>query len=99
MVPILPFFENGSLKGKAYYKTNGDFKFVIKTYGADLMDKDIQAAVTQRYEGYHINCVIEINNLDKQVYFIKISNRENIKTLQCMDGKITVTESFVNGGS
>ena len=91
-------FTEAGIRNKAYYKSNGDFELIVKSYGEESLNKDLKNAVLQRFQGYTVNSVIELTDLEKEVYIIKIVNRENILTITCTDGKLEVTGNILNGG-
>jgi hypothetical protein len=91
-------FTQGGIRNKAYYKANGDFELVEKCYGDEFLDRDLKNAIHQRFRGYNITSVIEITDLEKDVYIVKIANSENILTITCSDGKLEVTAKILNGG-
>ena len=91
-------FTADQIRNRAYYKSNGDFEFIVKTYGEETLGREMKNAIWQQFPGYHILVVLEITDLEKSVYTIKIANRENIKTITSLDGRLEVTESILNGG-
>jgi hypothetical protein len=91
-------FTDGQKKAKAYYDSRGGFIYCIKYYLADQLDRDTRSAILKEFEGYEIDVVTEITNLRDRLYFIKIKNSLNIKTLRIADGDIEVTEDYKNAG-
>ena len=94
---VASFTESG-IRNKAYYKSNGDFVLVVKSYGDESLNNDLKNAILDRFSGYKINSIIEITDLEKEIYIVKILNRENILTITCTDGKLEVTGKILNGG-
>ena len=91
-------FNDASVMNKVYYNMQGAFEYYVKSYGADALNKELKTAVLKKFEGYYIKTVMEISNLENEIYFIKIVTATNIKTLKCFDGKIEITEDYINGG-
>jgi len=91
-------FNKSNITTKVYYDLTGFFEYQVKYYGEYDLENDIRLAVLKKFEGYEIKSVIEINNLEKGTYFIKIANTTNIKTVKFLDGRMEVLESFINAG-
>jgi hypothetical protein len=91
-------FNESNITTKVYYDLKGSFEYQVRYYGAYSLDNDIKFALQRKFEGYEIKSVVEINNLEKRVYFVKIANSVNIKTVKFSDGRMEVLESFINGG-
>jgi hypothetical protein len=91
-------FNDARSINKVYYNSQGAFEYAAKFYGADGLNKELKSDVLKKFNGYYIKTVIEINNLEKEIFYINIVSPSNIKTLQCIDGNIEVTEDYINGG-
>lgn len=91
-------FHDASVRSKVYYNRQGVFECYVKSYEADILNKELKTAILAQFQGYYIMTVMEISNLENEIYFIKIVTAANIKTLKCLDGKIEITEDYINGG-
>ncbi len=94
---IASFLESGT-PSKAYYDLKGRFKFYIKSYSVEKLQKDVASLISKQFSGYKIDVVTEISTLEEHFYIIKIKNDSNIKTLKVAEGNIEVIEDFVNAG-
>jgi hypothetical protein len=91
-------FTEGIIRNRVYYNSKGEFQCAMKSYGAELLNPELNKKVHDNFDGYAIKTVTELSNLDAVVYYIVIENRESVKKLEYLDGKITVTEEYLNGG-
>jgi hypothetical protein len=91
-------FNDAKSINKVYYNSQGFFEYAAKYYGADGLNKELKSAILKKFDGYYIKTVTETSDLEKEIFYIKIVSPSNIKTLQCLDGNIEVTEDYINGG-
>jgi len=94
---LMVSFTDGQVLTKAYYTSKGFFSFFVKYYTEELLNPDTRFLIMKKFEGYKIDVITEINNLQEKFYFIKIKNSSSIKTLKVVNENIEVTEDFVNG--
>ncbi len=92
-------FTDGSIPVKAYYNAKGVFAHCVKSYPGALLNDEIRFSILKKFEGYNIDVVTEINNLEQQLYFIKIRNDNNFKTLKIVNNTIEITEDLSYIGS
>ena len=90
-------FIDGQVITKAYYSSKGVFAFSVRYYTQELLSPDTRFLILKRFDGYKIDVITEISNLQEKFYFIKIKNATNIKTLKVINDNIEVVEDFVNG--
>ena len=96
---LIASFSSGELSQKVYYTQKGAFKCVEKIYGEQNLGRDLRSTIHKKFGDYHIKAVIEVSDLEKSVYFIKIVSPGYIKTLKYQEGRLEVTENFINGGA
>ena len=95
---LVASFSHAEVNQKVYYTDKGAFKCVEKTYAEGNLSRELKSTIHKKFEGYYIKAVIEISDLEKSIYFIKIVSPNYIKTLKYQEGKLEVTENFINGG-
>jgi len=85
------------IQTRVHYDTKGNREFVCRSYGENKLPHEIRHLVKSNYYDYSIFCVNEVTVSDQTVYFIKIDDDVEWKTLKVEDGEIYVTEEFKKG--
>jgi hypothetical protein len=93
---IATFNETDSTD-KVYYKTNGNFDFCIKYYRSDALDANLKSTVLRKFPGCEILTVTELTDLERRELSIKIKDGFYIRTLNCSDQGIEITENLKDG--
>ena len=92
-------YKEGNSQVNVYYNIHGDFKYSTKAYGMQSLNKEISKTVLQKFSDYNIKMVLEITDLQKSIYFIKLANTHFIKTVKFQEGRMELMETFINGGA
>jgi hypothetical protein len=92
-------FQEGDSTDRVYYKSNGNFDYCIKYYGATALDGNLKSAVLEKFPGCEIMTITELTDLDKKNLFIKIKDGAYIRTLSCSNEGIEITENIKDSGS
>lgn len=92
-------FQEGDSTDRAYYKSNGNFDFCIKYYRSDALDPYLRSKVLRKFPGCNILTVTEITDLERRELSIKIKDGKYIRTLNCSDGSIEITENIMDSNS
>ncbi|HZZ75978.1 MAG TPA: hypothetical protein VFE04_08635 [Puia sp.] len=92
-------FQEGDSTDRAYYKNNGDFDFCIKYYRSDALEPYLRSVVLRKFLGCNILTVTEITDLERKELSIKIKDGKYIRTLNCSDGSIEITENIRDSNS
>lgn len=91
-------FHSGQTTDKAYYKINGSFAFCVKYYLQDALEGGLKSAIFKEFPGCRIMLVTELTDLDSQTFIVNIKTGDFIKTLQCSEDGIEITESIKDAG-
>ena len=86
-----------SIQTRIVYDNRGNRVCVFRSYGESKLPRDIRHVVKSQYYDYNIFCVTELTNRNGTIYFIKIEDASQWKTLRVGDGDITCTEEFTKG--
>jgi len=92
-------FKEGDSADRVYYKTNGNFDYCLKYYGAEALDRNLKSSVLEKFPGCQIMTITELTDLEKKNLFIKIKDGAYIRTLSCSNEGIETVENIKNGGS
>lgn len=90
-------FKEADSADKVYYKTNGNFDFCIKYYRSDALEANLKSTVLRKFPGCEILTVTEITDLERKELSIKIKDGVYIRTLNCSDQGIEITENIRDG--
>ena len=82
---------------KVYYKTNGNFDFCIKYYRSDALEPNLKSAVLRKFPGCEILTVTELTDLERRELSIKIKDGVYIRTLNCTNEGMEITENITDG--
>jgi hypothetical protein len=90
-------FKEGDSTDKVYYKSNGNFDFCIKYYRSDDLEPNLKSIVLKKFPGCEILTVTELTDLERRELSIKIKDGVYIRTLNCSDEGIEITENIRDG--
>jgi hypothetical protein len=85
------------IQTRIFYDAKGNREFVCRSYGENKLPHEIRHLVRSNYYDYSIFCVNEVTAGEQTVYFVKITNVAEWKTLRVEDNEIYVTEEFRKG--
>ena len=92
-------FQEGDSTDRAYYKNNGNFDFCIKYYRSDALEPYLKSIVFKKFPGCEILTITELTNLERKELSIKIKDGLYIRTLNCSDAGIEITENIRDSNS
>ena len=92
-------FREGDSTDRAYNKNNGNFDFCIKYYRSDALQPYLKSIVLKKFPGCNILTVTEITDLERKELSIKIKDGIYIRTLNCSDTGIEITENIRDSNS
>ena len=92
-------FTEGDSTDRVYYKSNGNFDFCLKYYRADALEPYLKSVVFKKFPGCEILTITEITDLEARELSIKIKDGIYIRTLNCSDEGIEITENFRDSNS
>jgi hypothetical protein len=96
---IIATFHEGDSTDRAYYKSNGNFDFCIKYYRANALEPYLKSVVFKKFPGCEILTVTELTDLETKELSIKIKDGIYIRTLNCSDEGIEITENIRDSNS
>ena len=82
------------IKNKVFYDKKGRWNGNIIFYNDKTMPRDIRAIVKSTYYDYRINLAQEIHVADKIVYRVYLEDETSWKTVNIIEGEMTVIEDF-----
>jgi hypothetical protein len=86
------WFTENSRRSQAHYDRNGSFLYSLKYLAPSEISGDLRRRVMDKYPGYSINVVTEINTGDKILFLVNIIGDHSIKTLAVHEGQMEVAE-------
>lgn len=87
-------FVNKYVRYMVDYDRNGNWIRTIKSYSGDSLSLVIAKSVMSAYLGYTVVFATEVEMARKRVYFVKIENKDSLKTIRISDGDMDVVESY-----
>ena len=90
-------FSEGSIQNIIYYDKKGNWQASMKSYGEDMLDKDIRTLVKRAYFDDQITYVNEVNTTSTEgvpTYVIHLEGAHDIKLVRVQNGEMDVIQDY-----
>jgi hypothetical protein len=89
-------FIESSILYNIFYNKRGRFLYSYKYYSADSCTLEQKNIIQGLYPSFHITHVIELNNGNRVVYGVLITDGNTSKELEMNNGEIKIIDEFIN---
>src|SRR5450631_3306004 len=92
-------FNSDDSRTRVHYKSNGNFAFCLKYYPAEMLNGQLKSTILKKFPGCQIMVITELtDDLYKKALFVHIKDGLYLKTLQCDEQGIEITENIQDAG-
>ena len=88
-------FKSDNIKTNVYYKNTGSVDYKINYYFEEQLPKDVRQLIKSNFYDYSITQVSEVQKDGSTGYFVKIEDKNSIKTIRVINEEWEVVESLV----
>ena len=92
---LAAYFTEDSIKTRVFYSISGNYQSMLRQYYENKLNKEIRYLIKNKYDGFSIYYVNEINADGITIYFVKIENKTSWKTIRIVDTEMEIIETVL----
>ena len=88
------YFKDSTMATNVYFTNSGAIDYKINYYHEDQLRRDVRHTIKSNFYDYYIRLVSEVHKDGTVFYFVKIEDKDSIKTIRVVDQEWQVVEEI-----